>query len=76
MRLHNPCLDSADWPCADHMHSPKRNKTCSSNTHQTEHVHLAPRLCSISRWIGDSRREESEKIGSNILFMQCRGLTP
>ncbi|CAI9615929.1 unnamed protein product [Staurois parvus] len=25
------CLDSADWPCADHMHSP-------NNTNQTEHV--------------------------------------
>ncbi|CAI9603758.1 unnamed protein product, partial [Staurois parvus] len=21
------CLDSADWPCADHMHSPKKKKT-------------------------------------------------
>ncbi|CAI9557850.1 unnamed protein product, partial [Staurois parvus] len=20
------CLDSADWPCADHMHSPKKKK--------------------------------------------------
>ncbi|CAI9543550.1 unnamed protein product, partial [Staurois parvus] len=20
------CLDSADWPCADHMHSPKQKK--------------------------------------------------
>ncbi|CAI9598556.1 unnamed protein product, partial [Staurois parvus] len=31
------CLDSADWPCADHMHSPKKQKH-SSHTHQTEHV--------------------------------------
>ncbi|CAI9554402.1 unnamed protein product, partial [Staurois parvus] len=21
------CLPSADWPCADHMHSPKKTKT-------------------------------------------------
>ncbi|CAI9603030.1 unnamed protein product, partial [Staurois parvus] len=26
------CLDSADWPCADHMHSPKK-KNLSSNIH-------------------------------------------
>ncbi|CAI9620598.1 unnamed protein product, partial [Staurois parvus] len=29
----NLCLDSTDWPCADHMHSPKGKKTLSSNTH-------------------------------------------
>ncbi|CAI9586324.1 unnamed protein product, partial [Staurois parvus] len=28
------CLASADWPCADHMHSPEK-KHLSSNTHQT-----------------------------------------
>ncbi|CAI9570535.1 unnamed protein product [Staurois parvus] len=27
------CLDSADWPCADHMHSPKKKKNLSSNPH-------------------------------------------
>ncbi|CAI9573723.1 unnamed protein product, partial [Staurois parvus] len=27
-----PLSVSADWPCADHMHSPKKN------THQTEHM--------------------------------------
>ncbi|CAI9621241.1 unnamed protein product [Staurois parvus] len=37
---------------------------------------LPPRLCSISRWIGDSRRGGSEKTESSILFTQCRGLTP
>ncbi|CAI9546407.1 unnamed protein product, partial [Staurois parvus] len=30
------CLDNADWPCANHMHSPKK-KNLSTNTHQTEH---------------------------------------
>ncbi|CAI9549845.1 unnamed protein product, partial [Staurois parvus] len=30
------CLDSADWPCADHMNSSKEKKKTSSNTHQTE----------------------------------------
>ncbi|CAI9541548.1 unnamed protein product, partial [Staurois parvus] len=30
------CLDSVDWPCADHMHSPKNKKNLSSNTHQSE----------------------------------------
>ncbi|CAI9622079.1 unnamed protein product, partial [Staurois parvus] len=36
--MQNPdlCLDSADWPCDDHMHSPKK-KNLSSTTHQTEH---------------------------------------
>ncbi|CAI9570933.1 unnamed protein product [Staurois parvus] len=58
------------------MHSSKKKINLSSNTHQTEHVQLAPRLCSISRWIGDSRRGGSEKTGSNSLFTQCRGLTP
>ncbi|CAI9534971.1 unnamed protein product [Staurois parvus] len=32
------CLDSAERPCADHMHSFKKKKTLSSNTHQTDHV--------------------------------------
>ncbi|CAI9598755.1 unnamed protein product, partial [Staurois parvus] len=31
------CLDSADWSCANHMHSPKKKKHLSSNTHHTEH---------------------------------------
>ncbi|CAI9550656.1 unnamed protein product, partial [Staurois parvus] len=31
------CLGSADWPCADHMHSPSQKKL-SSITHQIEHV--------------------------------------
>ncbi|CAI9560816.1 unnamed protein product, partial [Staurois parvus] len=26
-------LDSADWPCADQMHSPKKIKNLSINTH-------------------------------------------
>ncbi|CAI9596938.1 unnamed protein product, partial [Staurois parvus] len=30
------CLDSAEWPCADHMHSPKK-KNLSSIAHQAEH---------------------------------------
>ncbi|CAI9563031.1 unnamed protein product [Staurois parvus] len=33
---------------------------------------LLPRLCSISRLIGDSRRGGSKKIGSNSYFTQCR----
>ncbi|CAI9590875.1 unnamed protein product [Staurois parvus] len=38
---------------------------------------LPPRLYTINRWIGDIRRRGgSEKIGSNSLFKQCRGLTP
>ncbi|CAI9580654.1 unnamed protein product [Staurois parvus] len=38
---------------------------------------FSPRLCSISRWLGDNRRRGgSEKTGSKILFIQCRGLTP
>ncbi|CAI9593921.1 unnamed protein product [Staurois parvus] len=54
------------------MHSPKKKKNLSSNTHQTEHITLATgSVCLISR-----RRGGSEKIGSNILFTQCRGLTP
>ncbi|CAI9596839.1 unnamed protein product [Staurois parvus] len=37
---------------------------------------LPQKFCSISRWIGDSRRGGSEKTGSNSGFIQCRGLTP
>ncbi|CAI9538200.1 unnamed protein product, partial [Staurois parvus] len=27
------CLDSADWPCADHLHSPKKKKKTSLPIH-------------------------------------------
>ncbi|CAI9607536.1 unnamed protein product [Staurois parvus] len=38
---------------------------------------LLPTLYPISRWTWDiKRRRGSEKTGSNILFTQCRGLTP
>ncbi|CAI9623468.1 unnamed protein product [Staurois parvus] len=59
------------------MHFPPPKKKFSSNKHQTEHVQFAdPRICSITRWIGDSRRGGSKKTGSNSLFTQCGGLTP
>ncbi|CAI9593058.1 unnamed protein product [Staurois parvus] len=36
---------------------------------------LPPRLCSINRWIGDSKqRGGSDKTGSKFLFIQCREL--
>ncbi|CAI9600066.1 unnamed protein product, partial [Staurois parvus] len=28
-RSPNLCLESADWPCSDHMHSPKKTKNTS-----------------------------------------------
>ncbi|CAI9558008.1 unnamed protein product [Staurois parvus] len=58
------------------MHSPKKKKSLAIHS-KLSMCGFPPRLCSISRWIGDSgRRGGSEKAESNILFTQCRGLTP
>ncbi|CAI9610665.1 unnamed protein product [Staurois parvus] len=51
-------MDNADWPCADHMHSHMQK---TNNIHQTEHVQLAPRLCSISRRIGTLEEEVGQR---------------
>ncbi|CAI9600794.1 unnamed protein product, partial [Staurois parvus] len=38
---------------------------------------LPPRLCSISRWIGGSRKSgRSKKTGSKILFYTMRRINP
>ncbi|CAI9562792.1 unnamed protein product [Staurois parvus] len=61
------------------MYSPRKRKKKTSLAIHTKlsMCSLTPWLCSISRWIGDSkRRKGSEKTGSNILFTQCRALTP
>ncbi|CAI9576371.1 unnamed protein product [Staurois parvus] len=59
------------------MHPPKEKKLSLAKHTKLSMCSLPPRLCSISRWTGDSRRRGgSEKSGSNILFTQCRGLTP
>ncbi|CAI9590967.1 unnamed protein product, partial [Staurois parvus] len=35
------CLDSADWPCADHMHSPKKKKPSQA-------IHTKLSMCRVS----------------------------
>ncbi|CAI9533280.1 unnamed protein product, partial [Staurois parvus] len=44
------CLDSADWPCADHMHSPKRKKKTSPA------IHTKLSMCRLSPYISLIRR--------------------
>ncbi|CAI9565434.1 unnamed protein product, partial [Staurois parvus] len=44
--------------------------------HTKQHVQLALRLCSIGRWIGDSRKKGRIREDRIILFTQCGGLIP
>ncbi|CAI9609046.1 unnamed protein product [Staurois parvus] len=60
------CLDSADWPCADHMHSPKKKTNLSSNTHQIEHVHVTTGYVCI-RW--SFQQEEGQRIKDQTVFL-------
>ncbi|CAI9582620.1 unnamed protein product, partial [Staurois parvus] len=70
------CLDSADWPCGDHMHSPRKKKSLDIHT-KLSMCRVSPHNVSYQEIRGDiGRREGSEKSGSNSIFKQCRGITP
>ncbi|CAI9622559.1 unnamed protein product [Staurois parvus] len=56
---------------------PRKKKTLSSNTHQTEHVQLAPEPLFYQQifrrhW----KKGGSDNSGLNSIFTECRGLTP
>ncbi|CAI9546353.1 unnamed protein product, partial [Staurois parvus] len=45
------CLDSADWPCVDHMHFPKKKKNCLA-------IHIKLSMCRVTPHVLSGRRED------------------
>ncbi|CAI9614325.1 unnamed protein product, partial [Staurois parvus] len=63
------CLDSADWPCAGHIHSPRKEKK------KPLAIHTKLSMCTVTPLLsgeGEDQRTEDQ----TAFFTQCRGLTP